>query len=77
MTVADLLEAALALHRAGEIAGALALYRRILTDDPAHADALHLAAIIAFQTGRTAEALSGLGAALAVQPRFPTAYNSL
>ncbi|MCM8736304.1 tetratricopeptide repeat protein [Azospirillum sp. A1-3] len=77
MTAADLLDAALPLHRAGRLAEALALYRRILIDDPAHADALHLSAMIAYQTGRTAEALSGLGAALALQPRFPTAYNSL
>ncbi|WP_376959930.1 tetratricopeptide repeat protein [Azospirillum sp. A26] len=77
MTVAELLDTALPLHRAGRLAEALALYRRILTDDPAHADALHLSAIVAHQTGRTAEALANLGAALAVQPGFATAYNSL
>nr|WP_295829556.1 tetratricopeptide repeat protein [uncultured Azospirillum sp.] len=77
MTAADLLDTALSLHRTGRFAEALALYRRILIDDPVHADALHLAAMVAYQTGRTAEALSGLGAALALQPRFPTAYNSL
>nr|WP_211113338.1 tetratricopeptide repeat protein [Azospirillum endophyticum] len=67
----------MSLHRAGRFAEALALYRRVLTDDPANADALHLSAMIAYQTNRTAEALSCLGAALAVQPRFPSAYNSL
>ena len=74
---ADLLDTALSLHRAGRFAEALPLYHRILIDDPAHADALHLSAIIAHQTGRTAEALANLGAALAVQPGFVTAYNSL
>ncbi|CAO3435906.1 tetratricopeptide repeat protein [Azospirillum endophyticum] len=77
MTATGLLDTALPLHRAGHLAEALALYRRILTDDPSNADALHLSAMIAYQTNRTAEALSGLGAALAVQPRFPPAYNSL
>nr|WP_301311821.1 tetratricopeptide repeat protein [Azospirillum lipoferum] len=72
-----MLDTALPLHRAGRLAEAMALYRRILADDPAHADALHLSAIIAHQTGRTAEALANLGAALAVQPDFATAYNSL
>ncbi|PWC73253.1 hypothetical protein TSH100_31425, partial [Azospirillum sp. TSH100] len=77
MTAADLLDTALPLHRAGRLAEALVLYRRILADDPANADALHLSAIIAHQTGRTAGALANLGAALAVQPDFTTAYNSL
>ena len=77
MTSAGLLDAALSLHRAGRAAEALPLYRRILIDDPAHADALHLSAIVAHQGGRTAEALNNLGAALAVQPGFATAYNSL
>ncbi|BAI74181.1 TPR repeat-containing protein (plasmid) [Azospirillum sp. B510] len=77
MTAVDLLDTALPLHQAGRFAEALALYRRILVDDPANADALHLSGMIAHQTGRTLEALSSLGAALALQPRFPSAYNSL
>ncbi|PWC33020.1 tetratricopeptide repeat protein [Azospirillum sp. TSO35-2] len=77
MTTADLLDAALPLHRDGRLADALALYRRRLTDDPGDAVALHLAALVAHQTVGAGAALAGLNAALAVQPRFPAAFNSL
>ncbi|AWB07410.1 hypothetical protein A6A40_20465 (plasmid) [Azospirillum humicireducens] len=77
MTLAELFDAALPLHRAGRLGGALALYRRILVDDPANADALHLSALIIHQAGLPAAALRRLRAALAVQPNFPAAWNSL
>ncbi|ALG73290.1 hypothetical protein VY88_24060 [Azospirillum thiophilum] len=77
MTATGLIDVALPLHRAGRLADALALYRRLLVDEPAHADALHLSAMVAHQTGRPAAALRGLRAALAVQAQFPQAYNNL
>ncbi|HYF86417.1 tetratricopeptide repeat protein [Azospirillum sp.] len=77
MTTAELLDAALPLHRAGRLAEALALYRRILVGDPANADALHLSALIIHQAGLPAAALKRLRAALTVQPNFPVAWNSL
>ena len=77
MSLAELLDAALPLHRAGRFAEALALYRRILVGDPANADALHLSALIIHRAGLPAAALRHLRAALAVQPHFPVAWNSL
>ena len=77
MTLAELLDAALPLHRAGRFAEALALYRRILIADPANADALHLSALIIHRAGLPAAALRRLRAALAAQPHFPVAWNSL
>ncbi|CAO3409546.1 tetratricopeptide repeat protein [Azospirillum largimobile] len=77
MTLADLFDAALPLHRAGRLAEALALYRRILIDDPANADAMHLSGLVVHQAGLPAAALLRLRAALTVQPHFPAAYNSL
>ena len=77
MTLAELIDAALPLHRAGRLAEALAIYRRILVGDPANADALHLSALIIHQAGLPAAALRHLRAALVVQPNFPVAWNSL
>nr|WP_246512933.1 tetratricopeptide repeat protein [Azospirillum picis] len=65
------------LHRAGRLAEATALYRRVLVEDPANADALHLSAMAAYQEGHAAEALRGLRVALAVRANFAPAHSNL
>lgn len=60
-----LLQQALALHRAGRLAEAEALYRRILVGEPQHPDALHLSGLVAHQQGEHATALTRIEAAIA------------
>ena len=65
---AELIEQGLAHHRAGRIGEAEAFYRRALERAGGHADALHLAGLAAFQSGRPAAALPDLAKAAAVAP---------
>jgi tetratricopeptide (TPR) repeat protein len=60
-----LLQQALALHRAGRLAEADAIYRRILEGQPQHPDALHLSGLIAHQSGDHATALARIEVAIA------------
>ena len=45
----DLLKRALELHRAGRLDEAAAIYRQLLADNPAHADASHLLGLVCFR----------------------------
>ena len=65
-----LIEDGLAHHRVGRIAEAEASYRRALERVGDHADALHLAGLAAFQSGRPDAALPDLARAAAVAPLF-------
>ncbi len=47
----NLLDAALTLHRAGDLAGAQAAYQRILEGNPGNAEAMHLLGLVRHQTG--------------------------
>ena len=47
----NMLESALAHHRAGRLAEAEAIYRQILATDPQQADSLHLLGMIRHQQG--------------------------
>ncbi len=55
--VKQLLEEAISHHRAGRLSQAETCYQKILTQDPAHADALHLLGLVAYQQGRYEHAL--------------------
>lgn len=59
------LQRALALHNAGKLDAAEALYRELLRDMPGHQTALHLSGLIAHQRGRHREAVTLIEAALA------------
>jgi tetratricopeptide (TPR) repeat protein len=61
----DLLASAVALHRAGRFIEAEAGYRRILSVDMSHADAIHLLGVIAVQRGDPVEAEALIRKALA------------
>ena len=50
--VDDMLRAALAHHRAGRVEAAATLYKRVLSQSPGHADALHLFGVLRAQAGR-------------------------
>ncbi|MEO5373353.1 MAG: radical SAM protein [Alphaproteobacteria bacterium] len=77
MTIDDAIAAAIDHHRAGRLAEAEALYRRILEVVPEHADALHLLGIIASQTDRVTEGLTLIEKAVAVAPDQPTFRTTL
>ena len=52
------LQLAVQSHRAGNLAHAEQIYRRILSGDPCHCDALHLLGVIAHQQGKNERALT-------------------
>src|SRR4051812_6449321 len=69
--IRNVLDAALGYHRAGLLAEAEALYRRILERDPGHAGAWHLLGVVAQQQGRDARAVEWIGRAIALDPDRP------
>jgi protein O-GlcNAc transferase len=72
-----LLQAAITEHRAGRLAAAEQLYRRFLSENPNHADALHSLGILAYQQGRPADAIPLIEAAIRHDPRRPTYLSDL
>ncbi len=73
---AALAEAA-TLQQTGDIEGALALYRAILSREPDSVDALRLYALALAQTGHLDEAETQLRRCLALAPDFIFAWNNL
>ncbi|HEY6864170.1 MAG TPA: tetratricopeptide repeat protein, partial [Burkholderiales bacterium] len=71
------IEEALGHHRAGRLAEADALYRRILESDPANIDAAHFLGVLAYQRGDLAQAAERISAALARNPANAPAQNNL
>ncbi|MBB6252290.1 tetratricopeptide repeat protein [Nitrospirillum iridis] len=67
-TIGALLAQAMDRHRAGDPAGAEALYRRVLALDAGQTDALNLCGVACHQQGRTAEGRALLERALARRP---------
>jgi len=68
MSIKELYGQASAAHRAGRLAQAEDLYRRILAADPASFAAQHMLGVLAAQTGRNDEALALIAAALEISP---------
>jgi len=68
---ATALEAAMAHHRNGDLAGAKAAYEAVLEAEPDNPDAHHLLGMIAYQTGNSEVAIEHLQRALAAQPENP------
>ncbi|HTH76389.1 MAG TPA: tetratricopeptide repeat protein [Trinickia sp.] len=73
---AQLLNAALAHHQAGRLADAKALYTRILSQQPKHADALHFTGLLACQIGQGEAGVALMRESIAVHPS-PIYYNNL
>lgn len=59
--------------QAGRLAEAEALLLQMLSEQPAHFEALHLLGVVSFQSGDAARAITLVGAALAAQPEHPLA----
>jgi len=77
MKISDLFAQAVHHHQAGRLAEAEKLYRRILSLDARHTDALHLLGVMAYQTGNLDEAVARYEQALAIKPDFPKALYNL
>ncbi|MFG1422810.1 tetratricopeptide repeat protein [Roseixanthobacter liquoris] len=73
----SLIDQALLLHRAGDLAAAEGIYRQILAKAPADFDALHLLGVIAGQRHDHAGAKRLLQAALEVDPDDPGCLHNL
>lgn len=73
----QVIENARALHRAGQLAQAEAIYQQVLQAEPEHPEALHLQGVLAYQTGRNQLALECLTKAIALNPTAPAYYDHL
>jgi tetratricopeptide (TPR) repeat protein len=71
------LQEALALHRRGDLDGAIARYDAVLRADPQNVDALHHLAMARCQRGQFAEGIETIGRALALAPSNAAAHNLL
>lgn len=65
------LRAALALHRAGDLAAATARYRRLLAQDPACVEAMHMLGLAHHQRGEPSQALAWFDRAAQASPDSP------
>jgi protein O-GlcNAc transferase len=64
-------------HHAGRLAEAEKIYRRVLAENPRHANALYLLGAIASQKGTIDQAIDLIGQAININPSVPDFYNSL
>src|SRR5215475_9737071 len=67
---------ALALFRGGRLTEAKRIARRILTDQPKHAQALHLLGAALSQQGNHTEGLRFIDAAMQIEGQSAAIYNS-
>src|SRR5689334_12862630 len=63
-TASEILQAALAHHRAGRLADAAQLYERVLAADPRNAAVLHLLGVAVFQSGQVDKAIEIVSTAI-------------
>jgi tetratricopeptide (TPR) repeat protein len=74
---ADSLEGALAAHQRGELEQAARVYRRLLAEDPMHADAMHLLGVMAIQQGNPSLGVELIGRAVAINPGVAAFHANL
>jgi predicted O-linked N-acetylglucosamine transferase (SPINDLY family) len=75
--VHPLLPQAAALHQAGRLEEADAVYQRIIAESPKNFDAIHLHGVIALQQTRFAEAEEWIKSALSINPKDAGALTNL
>jgi len=73
----DPFEEAVALHRAGQLPQAKALYLDVLKRQPTHSDSLHLLGLIALQNQNPATAVGLIHLAIAQAPRVAEFHSNL
>ena len=69
LTIDQVLQQGIAVHKAGKLQEAERLYRSILTEQPKHSDANHNLGVLAVNVGKTAEALPFFKIALDSSPK--------
>ena len=72
-----MLQQAVALHQAGRLQDAAALYQQILQAQPDHFDALHLLGVIFFQAGQNSQAVELIQRAILLNPAHPAPYLNI
>jgi len=77
LTIQQAFDLALQHHEAGRLHEAEQLYRQILTQQPAHVDAMHLLGVIAHQAGRNDIAVDLIRQAIALNPNYAEAHSNL
>jgi tetratricopeptide (TPR) repeat protein/SAM-dependent methyltransferase len=73
----QLLEMAVGLHQAGELARARGFYEQIIEQDPGHADALHFLGLACFQVGDGERALELIRRAIGRKPQVAPYHDNL
>ncbi len=73
----DLVESALAQHRAGRHKEAESGYRKVLSRNPQHEQALFMLSVLLFESGRFEEASRYLERAVAIRPNQPVLLTNL
>lgn len=76
MTTQEILAQAIADHRSGKTAEAMALYRKVLEHDPDQVDALRLLGVCQLHAGQGAEAEALLRRALGAAPNNPKIHDN-
>src|SRR5271155_1897539 len=71
------MQQALALHQAGSLAEAEAIYRQVLAEDPDQPDALHYLGLIAHQVGRHDVAADLIRRAISQKPDNARSHTNL
>jgi len=77
VTIDQVLQRAIADHKAGRFAEAENVYRQVLAQQPNHAHALLLLGLIASQAGQLDESIELIQRAIRVKPDYAEAHNNL
>jgi predicted O-linked N-acetylglucosamine transferase (SPINDLY family) len=77
MTLQQQLESGMSHHRAGRLAEAQEIYRRVLALQPNHPDALHRLGMLMDHTGRPDAAVELIQRAIQLRPNLPGAHSNL
>lgn len=72
---AQLIQAAMQHHQAGELQKAKAIYRRVLRKQPGNAEAMHLCGLVEYQDGKLDEAASLIVRAIRLKPSSIMHFN--
>jgi predicted O-linked N-acetylglucosamine transferase (SPINDLY family) len=77
MTLQQQFESGVSYHQAGRLAEAERIYHEVLAQQPDHAEALHLLAVLVAQAGRLDAAVELMRRVVRLKPDFADAHNNL